>query len=32
MSRYSLYVRVALLFALVATFALLLGDEPWGPI
>jgi hypothetical protein len=32
MSRYSLYVRVTLLFAIVVTLALLLGDEPWGPI
>jgi hypothetical protein len=32
MSRYSLYVRVALLFAIVVTLASLLGNDPWGPI
>ena len=31
MSRYTFYVRFALLVAILATVAVLLGNEPWGP-
>jgi hypothetical protein len=31
MSRYSFYLRLMLLLAAMATFALVLGNEPWGP-
>jgi hypothetical protein len=30
-SRYTFYVRFALLVAVLATAAVLLGNEPWGP-
>jgi len=31
-SRYTIYVRFALLVAVLATAAFLLGNDPWGPI
>jgi hypothetical protein len=30
-SRYTFYVRFALLVAVLATAAVLLGNDPWGP-
>jgi hypothetical protein len=30
-SRYTFYVRFALLVAVLAAAAVLLGNEPWGP-
>jgi hypothetical protein len=30
-SRYTFYVRFALLVAVLATASVLLGTEPWGP-
>jgi hypothetical protein len=31
LSRYSQYIRIALLLAILATAAVALGNEPWGP-
>ncbi len=31
MSRYALYLRLVTVLALVATLAVMLGNEPWGP-
>jgi hypothetical protein len=31
MSRTTQYVRIALLLAILATAAVVLGSEPWGP-
>jgi hypothetical protein len=31
MSRHSQYLRIALLLAILATAAVVLGSEPWGP-
>ncbi len=31
MSRYALYLRLVMVLALVATLAVMLGNEPWGP-
>jgi hypothetical protein len=30
-SRYALYFRLTMLVAILATAAVLLGNEPWGP-
>jgi hypothetical protein len=31
MSRYSLYLRLVMLLVVMATLAVALGNEPWGP-
>jgi hypothetical protein len=31
MSRYSFYLRFTVLVAILATAAVLLGNDPWGP-